>query len=495
MDNQKLNAAIKTITKVANDQEKLVLPLLVIKAEKAAEQDPHDTSVVTAAKVLRKMASSNLTITRAEFNRIYDKISTPQSNLKNIFANELNLEPLPSPKTFERSDFEGQSIDNDYARIADPILSNALNAAFDNKPIAIYSKEMSLVAQKAVLKELNAHGVPPKKVDVFAGQEDVIICQASYETPKGYSHVLVPVEMRKDRALLPTMFFGGHGFMDLNKSNVENYVISTAGKSFYVDGQKMLQVLSEQKHGVKKIASDIEMAAIKLKAMKQAAPHDPNGIVAMEIDNPQQPVFLPQAPVLEEHESIGKRLAKADGAARFIYGDRVVESARNVVIRKIQSTGYMPQTKIADVDENRIMFDVNVGSCGFTVPVKVADNRVCEPTVMVANGELKGITAENIRVLGFGDTKVSAKFSPSYELGAQELYDDVKKALAEGNVHRAEDSINVLSQKDVGLAKAAIVMFGKYLSGKMDEPMTKEAAKKPEGVYWMSHKVFFPEGV
>jgi hypothetical protein len=76
------------------------------------------------------------------------------------------------------------------------------------------------------------------------------------------------------------------------------------------------------------------------------------------------------------------------------------------------------------------------------------------------------------------------------------LIKQVRDAVNEGNLAKAEDAINVLGEIDKEAQKVAIAVLMQGLSGNdPDKEMDKVANRKVNDVpYMMTHKVFFPEG-
>jgi hypothetical protein len=420
-----------------------------------------------------------------------------------VFADELQRPELPKPQLFERSEDEGQSLDRDYERVADPLLSNALNAMFDGRDEP-YSTKTSKLAQKATEAGLVGAGIHPKKIDTFAGRGDILVCQAHIETPKGYSHVLVPIEFQQGRPLLPTMFISQMGAMDLRADTLQHHIAMTAGKNLRVNGEQLLDVLIQAKHGTKKIASAVELAAIKLNARKEAAPHDPCSIVYQKVDPAEDTaVQLPDVKMAKEHYDIASRLNKPDGQARFIHSDRVVEAGRTMIMRRMAQMGHRSaQVRVAEVDEKKIYYAVSLGTnAGFKVPVEVRGNLVVPPKVVIADWQIQSFSKAGISEAlknGFGDKRMLAVASPQFEHTSEQLVDIVKKAVHEGNLSAAEDAINVLGEKDPTAQKVAIAIFMRSITpeGDNSDLLDKLAnTKVKETPYFMTSSVFVPKGV
>ena len=267
------------------------------------------------------------------------------------------------------------------------------------------------------------------------------------------------------------------------------------------------QKLGQAKHGKKKIASEVEMAVIKVNARKQAAPHDPCSIVYQKVDPEPNHIEIPEAEKTAEHYEIGKRLNRPDGIARFIHSDRVVEAGRTMIIRKMAQMGHRgAQVKVAEVDEKKIYYAVSLSpSAGFKVPVEVKGNLVIPPKIVIADGQIQSFSPTGVSMAlknGYGDKRMLAVASPVFEHTSEQLVDIVKKAVYEGNLAQAEDAINVLGEKDPYAQKTAIAIFLRGISsdedcekgnvGMLDALANREVKETP---YFMTHNVFFPKGV
>lgn len=455
--------------KALHNNEKFATPILAVKASRAAQENPHDASLVTMSNVLNKMASDKLFISRVELNKLYDQLYTPNTKIAEVFAEELARTELQGPKLFQRDPYEATEIKEDYSRLADPVLANALASVFDeNAEYKPYSEKMAQAAEKACMHELNGLGVPPKKVDIFAGQKDILICNAVYETPKGQANVLVPVEISEgDKPLLPTIFLTAAGFVDLSGESLEAHIESTAGKSYKVNGEELLKVLSAAKHGINKVASDVDMALIRMRSETGIpAAYAQNNIVYQKVDaEPEETV------VIKSDLSLDSKLASVKGQVEYLFGETVVNTGRAMLQRKLASMGYdKAQVSVADSKGTDTIFYAVAfdRASAVKVPVKVQDGLVLPPTVVIASGKVGDFSPEGIvSVLSDGpDGRMMAVASPMFGETAGQLLERVKVAIHEGNTLAAEDAINVLSETNEQAYKTAVALFMESLSGK-----------------------------
>ena len=505
MNLQEITSLILNAADTVKNNEKLLLPVLAAKARKEAQARPTDVSLITASQVLTKMASNKNFITKDELADIINRFSTTQSKLTQVFSQELGKQDQ-GPRVFTRDSNEGVSIDHDYSRFVDPVLSNALQGAMEKTPLdKLYSSATAQKAHRAVHAQLLGMGAEPKRIETFAGRNDIIVCQASYDTPKGIAHSLIPVEIHEDKAVLPSLFLSRKGFCDLNKQNLIDHIKDVAGKPFKVDGSRLLDILNRVKNGEKEVVDTVKLAAIKMASERGSVATDSNGILYTQMDKPKSEVDLPLMPPTEESK-FAEKLSKPEGVARFVHGDRVVEGGRAMLTRKFAEMGYHVQIKVAEVEENKIFYAVGIGtSAGVKVPVEINGNRVHPPKIVFTGDSVapfnKTVISEVLSGGAGGNKRSLAMVSPCYGLKPSELVDIVKEAIAQGNYIKAEDAINVLGEIDPVAQRIAIshMITNIYEPGKEpgeDFQRMKEAASQPvqDVPQFMTHKVFFPEG-
>jgi hypothetical protein len=435
-----------------------------------------------------------------------------------VFSTELDRgDVLKGPQFYQRTGEEGKDPVNDFERVADPLLANALASVFDGSgEYKLYTISSAKNAERVCNAGLMELGLAPKKISIFAGQEDIILCQATYETPKGYSNVIIPIEIKNGSALFPTMFLGIDSLVDLKENLLKTHIISTAGKSYKVEGDHLLKVLSAAKNGVKKISSEVEMAAIRLRSIKSngSINQDPNAILGMTIADPITLVEDPEYEKSPEHFEFSKRVTSPDGAARFVHNDRVVEAGRDIIIRKMSQFGYKNvQVKVANFNDKQIHYAIGVGvNAGILAVVDVVGNNVLPPKIAIASGKVKSFSLEGIKELvneTKADTRMIAASSMSAGLKPSELVQQVKDAVAEGNLIKAEDAINVLGEVDKYAQKVAIAVLLQGLSvdsergrgdildakaKKSSNRMVELAGKQVRDVpVFNNYNVFFPE--
>jgi hypothetical protein len=509
MNLQQISSLITKAAKAVEANEQVALPIMAAKARREAQANPTDVPLINASQVLTKMAEDKTFISKTELRGIVDRFQASHSKLSQVFSEELGKQAEVKPKTFQRYADEGTSLDRDYAKFSDPILSNALSGAFAKDPTEqLYSTADAQRAQRAAHAQLLALGFEPKELKTFAGRKDIIIVQAVHETPMGVANVLIPVEIREGRAVLPEMFFGRKGFMDLEKSAYISNVKSVAGKAMRVDGSKLLDILHQVKTGGDDGIYDVQLAAVKVASeLRPGTPAiDNNSILYAQLDNETPDVQLPKMASTEESK-FAETLGKPDGVARFVHGDRVVEAGRAMLVRKFAEIGYgSVQIKVADVEQDKVFYAVAIGTgTGLKVPVEVVGNLVTPPKVVFADGIVtafsKEAISEVVRSGTGGNRRALAVASPCYDMKPSELVDVVKESIAEGNYKRAEEAINVLGEVDPHAQRVAIAHMMMNIGEMGKEPLKEIAemhriANQPiqDTPQFMTHKVFFPQG-
>lgn len=507
MNPQDIQRLITQAAKVVEANEKIALPVMAAKARREAQANPTDVPLINASNVLTKMAEDKTFISKDELRGIVERFTATHSKLSGVFADELGKQAEKKPQTFTRDANEGVALDRDYDRFSDPLLSNALKGAFEEKPTdKLYTNSDAQRAQRAAYAQLMSIGVKPNEIKTFAGRKDIILVQAVHETPLGKSHVLIPVELREGKATLPSMFFSSAGFEELARDPYVAQVKLTAGKSFRVDGCKLLDVLEQVKKGEGNSINEVEMAAIKIASETGSPALDPNSVLYTQMEEENPDVQLPKAAATRE-STFAETLGKPDGVARFVHGDRVVEAGRNMLIRKFAEIGYTSvQVKVAEVEEDKILYAVAIGTnTGLKVPVEVTGNMVVPPKIVFAEGVVTAFSKNAISEIvsqGLGGNKRAlATASPSYDLKPSELLDVVKESVAEGNYIRAEDAINVLGEVDPHTQRIAIAHMmmnigelGKEPGKEIHEMQRIANTPVKNTPQFMSHKIFFPEG-
>jgi hypothetical protein len=474
-----LNKIVSRAAKALYDNEKFAVGVLAVRASNAAASCPTDPTLVAMSNFLNKRAESELFITRSELKSVYNKLYSQNNKFGSLFMEELGGSLESQVRYATRDPNEGKDFTKEaQAKFGDQNLASALAGVFEKKAHQPYSGQLAENAARTCLHELNRFAMP-HKVEVVAGQADLLICQATYETPKGNTAVLVPVEVNEGRPLLPTVFLSQLGFVDLAKDALQDHILKSAGQKFSVDIQKLLEVVSSVKNGPRGM-SEMDMIIAKAEAAKGVSTAQiTNGVLSQaeailnQTVDPKQPDLI--QPRLAESDEYAKKLASTKGLAEFAFGPQYVDQSRKILARMFGSFGF-PQAKIAvaDADEHSIYFAVSVdGQLAVKVPMKIskADRTITAPKMIVANGTLVDFSKAGISqamTSQLVEPRMMAVASPAYHLKPSELVEQVKVAMAEGNYVMAEDVLNVLAQAGhEPTYKEAVAIFMEGMNGKM----------------------------
>jgi hypothetical protein len=377
----KLSNILMKAAKAVYDNEEFPVGVLAVKAKKLAEAYPTDSTVVGCSNFLRRRADSKSAfISRAELKSVYNRLYSKNNKFAASFKKELGLTEVNPVKTMSRDLKEGESfVDEAYGKLANPLLSEQLESALlKDKSLKLYSAETARKAKAVCARELNNCGALPKQLSIVAGQPDVLICQAAYDTPKGKTHILIPVEIKNESALLPSMFLSIGGFVGLNENTVKDYLNASAGKNYKVDVQGLLQTISEAKNGKPKELSEVEQIVMKTASAKGTlASQGMNSIIMQEVDLDSPGIDTPTVEAPEEVKSITAMLSSDAGAAEMVFGKTLVEDGRNLIINAMRGAGYSSvQVAVSDNTKGSISYAVAVdGGFGFNVPVKIVNRQ------------------------------------------------------------------------------------------------------------------------
>lgn len=458
MNRQDIQKALNTLTKMAEDNEKIALPFFAAKLAKASESYPDDYTIGMMSNIIARMGDSKLFITRSELRDMYHKLYARNTKFPELFADELkHFDPNQGPRFYDR-----KGIDMPLSTIAkitdetDHVLLNELQSAFGTKAKVFNAK----VAEDAKRICSDLLGVNVKVVD---SDSKHLVCLADFETPKGPVSVFFPVEVIANSVLLPTTFIGNDGVETLSKTSLESYIQNNSGKRLSVQATDVFTMIKEARYDVDRVL----LARVK----KAEVSNDETLAEAFDKDADT----LSTTHKDQEIETFAHQFGSKTGVASFTFGAQMVHMAKNVVLNKLAHSGFSRcQISVCDSTDNSISYAVSLvdSNLAFKVPVKIAGNRVIDPTVIVANGSIEEFSKDGIRCLvnmGLTDHKTASLASPFHDLKASSLVDIVREALIEGNYLKAEDALNVLSQgEDTKAYESALTIFTEGLNGKKE---------------------------
>ena len=448
-DNEVANAIgiLRHFSQIMEKGEKLAIPVISAKLHKMAEAHPYDQTIIAMDAVITKMENHDkLFITQSELKSLYNKLYSRNSKFAEYFKDELGTVATPTGPTIDKT--QETTIDKIHEKFSDPILSNALDAAFGNDTLKSYSSDVAAQAKRAVASNLDMWNLRASKVDVESGNENFIIVKADYNTPKGVTSIFVPVETIKGKVVEPEVFMCNAGPQDLNHVNIKKYLIAFAGTKSKVRSQDILAVLTKQATG-KDVINSVEMAMTKMASKKEHV-GDFGGVVGLEpFKAARADVAVPKS---AQADSFAAKFSSPGGIAGFKFGEAKLNNGRDAVVRTLAGMGIKnPQISVVACDEKTIFFGVSLfgGKTAFKVPVKIANDKVLSPEVLICDGKVASFTKETISDLfvnNSADAKVVAATSPQHNLNPSELVQNVKAAVIDSNFAKAEDALNILQQ-------------------------------------------------
>ena len=402
-----VNVALGKLNAQEKQKEKFALPLLAARAKNAAINNPGDQTLRVLANVFGRMSENGqVLISRAEFNKVYSQVAEPRTIAANYFADELNL-----PEQKKERAIAGAAAEEylDLYKTSDTETLDQLNAYFA-KDETVKVADSKILSQAAVITNLRliGMGAPAKSVKGIGGTDKLIVCDATYETPKGAAHVIIPLEVERTTIAMPEVFYNKSDLVKLTKEAIDNYVEEFAGKSNHV----ITTNITSQKTGA---------------------------------------LVMPKA---EGFETFAAQLSTQKGTAEFIFGKEAVDNGRNVILSKLAMLGYKGQVSVASCDDTTITYGVKLSSLnspvGFEVMADIRDGKVIVPSIVAIQDKAYEFNKSGIETLiksNSVDYKAMSVCSPAYEMKPSEIMERIRVAADEGNFAEAEDSLLVLAGK------------------------------------------------
>lgn len=480
-----ITKAAKTLSKLIDDSEKIALPLFAAKLAKASALYPEDQTLGAMADVTARMANNKkLFISRAEIRDLYNRLYSRNSKFSDLFRDELGQIAKASDPTIynrEGNDEDLTLLDKAYEKIVDPTLANALHGAFGTV-VRGYTDSAAESAKNVCTRQCVALKVA-SNVEVSSGNTDFIICRVGFETPKGQTSVLVPVELFAGKALIPSIFIGNNGPEEFSKVNLQNYIAAHAGEKLKTNESVVFDAVQSLKSGDIAKISNVDLAVTKMNSAKETkAEYFANGVYFQKVAAEDKNLVVDTPTYKDEQtESFAKAFDTPVGIAKFKFGAEKINQGRAIISGKLSNFGLNNhQISLSDSDDNQLIYAVslNGGRVAFKVPVKISNNKLLEPTVLLSNGALEAFSKEGISALftvEATDFKVAAIASPLYSLKASELVQAVREAVLDQNYTKAEDALNVLAQVDD--TKAYQTAFSIYTNGLNGKKAAKEDHK------------------
>jgi hypothetical protein len=483
MDFNQIKKVATSLSKLIDDNEKIALPVFANKLSKASATYPEDKTIGMMSDVISRMASNKkIFITRAEIKDLYNRLFSRNTKFPELFKDELGqMEKLAGAKIYNREhDDESYTLLNKaYDKVVDPILSNALNVAFGNNS-KTYTDSAAELA-KSVCNRKCATTKLAYSIDISNGNENFIICRVAFETPKGQTSVYIPVEFSAGKALLPSIFIGNNGPEDFR--NLENYAVKQAGQKLNINDKAIFAAINNVKNGDITKISNVDIALTKLNTQKETkSDYFANGIYYQKTVAEDKNLVV-KTPTYKDDEidSFANKFDSARGVASFRFGEDKINLGRTIIANKLESYGLgNSQISVCDSDKTSIVYAVslNAGKLAFRVPIRVQDNKIIDPVILISNGAIESFSKEGLNSLlnkNVSDYKTAAVASPLYGLKPSELVQIIREAMLEQNFVKAEDTLNVLAES--GDEKAYKTAFTIYTNGLNSDLTEKNECK------------------
>jgi hypothetical protein len=467
MSFDKIHQLVNSLAKELDNSQKLATPFLASKLSKYAALYPQDKTLGSMSRIITDMVDHNkMFICKSDLKSLYHQMHSYGTHFAELFQTELGEAPPEPTVTFAKT---ASPKEIDQYSSADQVLVNALESVFDkNVPLKMYSKKLADKALKSVATTFDAWNMSPTQLAVVEGNDRFLVIKADYETPKGVTSLYVPVEVAKNDVIDPEIFMGNKGPQPLDNANIKAYVTQQAGVKNKIAAKDILNVLVTAA-AEKRDISSAEMAVIRLNAArKNDTEFAANQVGSFETFAAPKPDV--QLPKHDEFESFEKQFTTPKGVAAWQFGAETVALGRTSLARELTSYGFTsPQIVVTGSDKDTIFYGVSLdtGKAAFVVPIKIADGKkLMAPTVLLCNGSLASFDRTSINELvstNKKDTKIAAVASTMASLKPSEILNNLRDALAEGNLPKAEDALNVLAKS--GDEKAYATAFAIYMQG------------------------------
>lgn len=467
-----LNETLKKFAQEIMDNEKIPTLVLVAKAKQLAQAFPFDTTCRDMYNVLDRKSSKQHFMTKKEFKNLYTTLYSSNNKFAQAFEKELDI-VKSEPKKIAS---ENKPLP-DYQ---DPFLKNALASVFDKSKTFIgFTDKNAKNALKVTdfqLKSLNLDA--SYSLNVATGNEEYIICRASYLTPKGNVSVLIPSKIEDGLTKIPNSFITEGGLISLNGDNLKNYIIKNAGKILTVNANQLLEALSKKAE----VVSEVEAALFKIKSAKMDTSGPLGLITQTPFDKIASVIKMTKHEVPDALKPFTEKLGSKSGEAAFIFGKEVVEAGRNNISGFVKNCGFKDNTVVvADCSNDQIVYSVSVHNKAFKVPVKIANKIPALPLLLIVNGSVKKFSSEAIREIVSAEETDSNALLTTYSKKDEpisQLNKDLKNSLNIGDMSQADEILHILYSKDKASFADGLNLYKEALLGKKIEKVECKCSKQ-----------------
>lgn len=455
MNLDKLNKLVSSIKSVT-DNEKYSTALLASKIASTAVANPNDMTLRMMSNVLRKMASDGRTfIERSQLRDLYKQFYSRNTLADSILADELSLTDKTIKNVYASKSFTME-------KKAKDVLSGVFEGILDKDFSPVFYETSQAETAVGLVKDYLEGQNLSAKVEVVNGNPDTILTLASVQTPKGFTNFYVPVEFNGNLALTPNRFITHYGSADFKFASA--YVVQHSGEQVKIAGDVVFNsLLKKEAKEISKV--DLALAKYKMNQVKEAQASQLQE--AMDKAPKAKHKYSSYVPV--DTVAFSKNLATASGTAELEFGSQLVAQAASLVQATIKNMGLKAtNVEVAGTEKNNIKFAVKVAHASFFVPVKVENNRVYQPQVVINNGNIASFSKATVFGLvrnSHSDTRALSAIASNSTLSTNDLMKEFKESLASENIDRAEEVLSYLQVKNPTVYKEAIAMFMNSLSG------------------------------
>lgn len=466
---------IAELAKLVEDNEKLSLPLFSVKLAKAHKQYPNDHTIGMVASIIERMANSEkLFIARSEIKDLYEKFYMRNSKFANVFAEELgNIanEEVQVSKSEQQEPISNLQINNIIDDMVDPVLASSLEQMFDaNVQVKDYNDKIATKSAEMCSNIIKSFGFN-NTTQFICGKQGIMVCATSFETPRGTTSILIPVETDGQKVFAPSVFVANAGSQDLNKDNIFQYLTSKAGQKLEVNANDVLQASINVKYSDTDI-SDVDLALVKMNSEIENPTFIAPQIMGVKVEE-VNPNLILNVPEIKDQSfaDMAKTFDSELGLASAQFGKQAVLNGHNLIASKLKECGFDTYNiAVASSDETNIVYAVslNGGTVAFNIPVAFENKCALPPAILLCNGSISAFDKNSITTLLLEnnyDRLAAMAASPLYGMKGSELINIVKQAVNEENYIKAENALNILLNSNDEKAYAiAVQAFNKGLT-------------------------------
>lgn len=166
----------------------------------------------------------------------------PKSFIANDKLEELNLPALTSYLAEQHgnclSNKEAGEVQMPRVSMPDPLKSLASNLDESVIEAAVGFPQAAVrLTKRMLVAELNSMGFKGSQIKVMAPTNDGFICEAIINTPRGKVAIEIPIEMKGNSPLLPSVFAKGDYVADFNAASLRAFAMSDVGGASSVSRQ------------------------------------------------------------------------------------------------------------------------------------------------------------------------------------------------------------------------------------------------------------------